>query len=372
MHNNEAMQKEILITLHETPGIGWQTIRKAVQFGAWHSYERFTPEAWISSVGLRPEQAQSLKEAFNRQNIEHRNKRMEELGITVITPFDKEYPELLKQSAQHPWVLYTIGQIELLHRPCVAIVGTRVPTAYGRRTASDLGEQLSANGLTVVSGLARGIDGTAHEGALRGRGSTIAVLGTPVDTVYPKEHRALYQEIVKRGLIVSEYPLGTPFHPGLFPQRNRIIAGLSLGTVVVEAAQRSGSLITADQALEMSRDVFAVPGQISSPKSTGTNDLIRQGAKLISSVQDILEEYSNLLPKKTENSNKIMKTLSSEEAIMTKDEAIIYEFLQDAPRSTDELHELSAFPFGLLHAVLINLTIKRKIEQHPGSIYSVT
>jgi DNA processing protein len=372
MHNNEGIQKEILITLHETPGIGWHTIRKAVQYGAWQSYERYSPDAWISSVGLRPEQANALSEAFSRQDIARRSRRMLERGITVITPYDEEYPELLKQTAQHPWVLYTIGRVELFNKPCVAIVGTRGPTAYGRRTASDLGEQLSASGLTVVSGLARGIDGSAHEGALRGSGSTIAVLGTPVDTIYPKEHRALYDDIAKRGLIVSEYPLGTPFHPGLFPQRNRIIAGSSLGTVVVEAAQRSGSLITADQALEMSRDVFAVPGPISSPKSMGTNDLIRQGAKLITSVQDILEEYGSLLPMKSVGSNKDMKALSSEADMMTKDEAIIYRILQDAPRSTDELHELSTFPFGLLHAVLINLTIKRKIEQHPGSIYSVT
>ena len=122
---------------------------------------------------------------------------MLDLGITIITPYDEEYPELLRQTAQHPWVLYTIGKVELLNQPCVAIVGTRGPTAYGRRTASDLGEQLSASGLTVVSGLARGIDGAAHEGALRASGSTIAVLGTPVDTIYPKEHRALYNDIAE-------------------------------------------------------------------------------------------------------------------------------------------------------------------------------
>ncbi|BBH20886.1 DNA processing protein DprA [Paenibacillus baekrokdamisoli] len=367
---NETVRKEMIITLHETSGVGWQAIRKVVDHGAWKSYDRYTAEAWTSSVGLRLEQAKAISTAFSQQDIAKRNESMLQKGITIITPFDEAYPELLKQSATPPWVLYAIGRIELLSQPCIAIVGTRSPTAYGRRTASDLAESLSTSGLTVVSGLARGVDGMAHEGALRGSGSTIAVLGTPVDTIYPLENRGLYQEIAKHGLILSEVPLGTPIHPGLFPQRNRIIAGLSLGTVVVEAAQRSGSLITADQALDMSRDVFAVPGPISSPKSTGTNDLIRQGAKLISSAQDILEEYSSRLPIQRTKSELGTQSVSSNEDILTKDEAIIYQILQDAPRSTDELHELSEYPFGLLHAILINLTIKRKIEQHPGSIYS--
>ncbi|AZN40842.1 DNA-processing protein DprA [Paenibacillus albus] len=374
MNMEHGKRRELLITLHETPGIGWQSIRKAAESGEWHAFERFAPEAWVTSVGLKPDQARALSNAFSSVDVEARENRMKELGIKVITRLDEDYPELLKESPQPPWVLYAIGKDTLLRRPSIAIVGSRGPTAYGRRTASELARKLSERGLTVVSGMARGIDALAHEGALQGSGSTIAVLGTPVTMIYPADNRQLYAEIAKNGLILSEVPIGTPFHPGLFPLRNRIIAALSLGTVVVEAAERSGSLITADQALEMSRDVFAVPGPISSPKSAGTNGLIRQGAKLVSSFEDIIEEYSGLPicdQAQAIASGQAELAVGNVEIELSENEAIIYRFLSDEPRTVDQLHELSSFPFGLLHSVLINLTLKRKIEQHSGSIYSV-
>ncbi|NBD22481.1 DNA-protecting protein DprA [Paenibacillus sp. T1] len=364
-------RNEALITMHETSGVGWQSVRKAVECGQWANYERFSPEAWISAVGLKPEQANALTNAFTSVNPAVRRQEASIRGINILTYYDDAYPELLRQSPQPPWVLYAIGRLELLQRHSIAIVGTRGPTSYGRKTASSLGEKLSQKGITVVSGLARGVDAMAHEGALNGAGSTIAVLGTPVDRVYPAENRFLYGRIAERGLVVSEVPPGTPLHPGLFPLRNRIIAGLSLGTVVVEAAERSGSLITADQALEMSRDVFAVPGPISSPKSAGTNGLIRQGAKLVATFQDIMEEYEGVLDFQNRPLSEENRVPVESEDSLTENEAIIYRILKEEARTTDELHELSSFPFGLLHSVLINLTIKRKIEQHPGSIYSV-
>lgn len=365
------LRAEALITLHETPSVGWKSVRKAVECGHWSDYDRFKPEAWVSSVGLKPEQALALTNAFSTVDPETRRRQASERGISYVTYFDEDYPELLRESPQPPWVLYVIGRVELLRRHAIAIVGTRGPTSYGRKMAHSLAERLSENGVTVVSGLARGIDALAHEGALNSAGSTIAVLGTPVDRVYPAENRLLYQRIASQGLIVSEVPPNTPFHPGLFPQRNRIIAGLSLGTVVVEAAERSGSLITADQALDMSRDVFAVPGPVSSPKSAGTNGLIRQGAKLVASIQDILEEYEGLPDFGRSANPDQAETEASPDVSLDENEALIYRLLREEARTTDELHELSGFPFGLLHSVLINLTIKRKIEQHPGSIYSV-
>ncbi|MCQ6557931.1 DNA-processing protein DprA [Paenibacillus mendelii] len=367
-HIQESLIREILITLHETAGIGWHAINKAVDYGDWSSYLRYEPNEW-RLVGFRPEQAAAAAQSLRFMDIGKRDEKMNKLGITVITRYDSTYPEMLRYIPQPPWVLYAIGRIELLSGICMAIVGTRGPTAYGRKITSDLSEGLSKRCITVVSGLARGIDSVAHEGALRGEGGTVAVLGTPINVVYPPENRGLYRTLSEQGLILSEVPLGTAFHPGLFPLRNRIIAGLSIGTVVVEAAERSGSLITADQALEMNREVFAVPGPVSSPKSAGTNKLIREsGAKLISDVEHIMEEFmwlSSLLENKQE------KKPSTEDPL-TQDEELLYRLLLDQPRSTDELHELSSLPFGLLHSVLINLTIKRKIEQHPGSIYSVT
>lgn len=369
--NERNSRNDALITMHETAGIGWQAMRKAVEHGQWNNYDRYAAEAWVSSVGLKPEQAKALVGAFASVDPESRARANAERGITIITLFDEAYPELLKQAPQPPWVLYAIGRLELLSRHAIAVVGTRGPTSYGRKTAASLGEQLSARGLVVVSGLARGVDAMAHEGALKGAGSTIAVLGTPVDRVYPLENRYLYEQIARQGLILSEVPPATPFHPGLFPLRNRIIAGLALGTVVVEAADRSGSLITADQALEMSRDVYAVPGPISSPKSAGTNSLIRQGAKLIATVGDILEEYEGRLDFAADERGDQVFGASGTDVLLTDNEAILYRYLAEGARTTDELHELTGFPFGLLHAVLINLTIKRKIELHPGSIYSV-
>ncbi|WP_240548241.1 DNA-processing protein DprA [Paenibacillus lignilyticus] len=364
-------EREMLLTLHETPGVGWHSIRKAVEYGEWRLFERFSPEAWISSVGLKPDQATAISNAFSTVRAEERQARMSKHGIQVITWFDDSYPKLLREIPQPPWILYAIGRVELLHRHAIAIVGTRGPTAYGRKTASDLARKLSERGLTVISGMARGIDALAHEGALEGFGSTVAVLGTPVDRIYPLENRGLYEQIVRKGVVISEVAPGTPFHPGLFPLRNRIIAGLSLGTVVVEAAERSGSLITADQALDMSRDVFAVPGPISSPKSAGTNGLIRQGAKLITSVQDILEDYEGLLPASEISKAQVGLKSELQAEDLDENEVVLLQLLQDGPLSIDRLHELSSFPFGLLHSVLINLSIKRKIEQHPGSIYSV-
>ncbi|SDW27973.1 DNA-processing protein DprA [Paenibacillus sp. CF384] len=364
-------ERELLLTLHETPGIGWHSIRKAVEYGQWRLYERFSPEAWVSSVGLKPDQAKAISHAFSTVKVEERQERMSKLGIQWITRFDESYPHLLRETPQPPWIIYAMGRVELLNRHAIAIVGTRGPTAYGRKTASDLARRLSERGMTVVSGMAKGIDTLAHEGALEAFGSTVAVLGTPVDRIYPTENRGLYEQIVRKGVVISEVAPGTPFHPGLFPLRNRIIAGLSLGTVVVEAAERSGSLITADQALDMSRDVFAVPGPISSPKSAGTNGLIRQGAKLITSDQDIMEEYEGLLQQPGISNAQVGLKSELQVVHLDENEAVLLQFLQDGPLSIDRLHELSSFPFGLLHSVLINLCIKRKIEQHPGSIYSV-
>lgn len=213
-----------------------------------------------------------------------------EAGNAVLTLADSAYPQRLLDAPDPPTVLYVKGRIELLNAPALAIVGSRNATPQGEANAEAFAAALSDAGLTIVSGLALGIDASAHRGGLRGNGSTVAVIGTGIDRVYPGRNQTLAREISSRGVIVSEFPLGTPALKENFPRRNRIISGLALGCLVVEAAERSGSLITARLAGEQGRDVFAIPGSIHSPLSKGCHKLIKQGAKLVDDARDILDE----------------------------------------------------------------------------------
>lgn len=213
----------------------------------------------------------------------------------LVTFLDPDYPQLLKEIPDPPLALFVIGDRCLLMSPQLAIVGSRNPSNLGRETAQQFAHYLANVGLTITSGLALGIDAAAHHGALAAKGKTIAVCGTGLDTVYPAKHRDLAEHISQTGAIVSEFPLGTKPHPYNFPQRNRIISGLSVGTLVVEAAVRSGSLITAHAALEQGREVFAIPGSIHNPLAKGCHQLIRQGAKLVETAHDILEDLGSLL-----------------------------------------------------------------------------
>jgi len=214
----------------------------------------------------------------------------DEPGNAILTLADKDYPQKLLDTADPPTVLYAKGRTELLNAPAIAIVGSRNATPQGEANAEAFAASLSDAGLTIVSGLALGIDAAAHRGGLRGKGSTVAVIGTGIDRVYPARNQALAREIAEQGAIVSEFPLGTAALKENFPRRNRIISGLARGCLVVEAAERSGSLITARMAGEQGRDVFAIPGSIHSPLSKGCHKLIKQGAKLVDDARDILEE----------------------------------------------------------------------------------
>lgn len=236
-----------------------------------------------------------VKSIVNNRNIEKIDnylKKVKDNGIYVYLSKQDEYPVNLKHIYDAPPVLYSLGELVEQDSLAIAMVGSRKASEYGLRTAERLAGELAECGLTVVSGMALGIDAAAHKGALKARGRTIAVLGSGVTHVHPKSNLNIYQEIIKNGAVVSEYPLGITPIPGNFPARNRIISGLSLGTVIVEAGLKSGSLITADFALEQGREVFAVPGGINSPTSAGTNSLIKNGAKLVSEVGDILEELN--------------------------------------------------------------------------------
>ncbi|KWX75574.1 DNA-processing protein DprA [Paenibacillus jilunlii] len=368
--------RELLIGFNEVEGIGWKTIDRICREGLLTENAFFCSSEDWGRLGINAKTAHWLAADFNQEWIYTRSNLMKESGVAAVTLLDEDYPELLKESPEPPWVLYYRGRVELASCPAIAMVGTRVPTAYGRKVGEMLAMELSMAGLTVVSGLARGIDSICHETALRKAGSTIAVVATGLDRVYPPENRELEQEISRQGLVISEYPLGTKSHPGLFPRRNRIIAGLTLGTLIVEADIRSGSLITADAALEAGRDVFAVPGPITSPKSRGALDLIKQGAKLVTGAADIFEEYQSHLPCKAANQEGNALEFSREEdrlreKKLTSEESHLYHILHQGPFTLDELLLRTGWDFGHLHSVLLSLIIKKAVTQLPGAIYKV-
>ncbi|SMF81477.1 DNA processing protein [Paenibacillus uliginis N3/975] len=370
----QLIERALLIALHETEGIGWKTIQRFMANGVFGNHMTdFEEKDWIA-CGVPVETARRLSDNLDH-SVEEKCRKLTQNSCQIITKLDEGYPDMLKSSPQAPWVLYLLGNVHLLTEPGIAMVGTRVPTAYGRKIGSILTEELTRSGLTVVSGMARGIDSVIHETALKCGGNTIAVLGAGIDVIYPPENRSLYEEISVKGLVLSEYPPGTKAHPGFFPQRNRIIAGMTLGTLVVEADARSGSLITADAALEAGRDVFAVPGPVTSPKSRGTLDLIKQGAKLVTCAQDVLEEYGSWLPRAEQSASfKEQRGLSSRDydtSGLTNDEMEIYHMLQQGPGTLDELLERSRWDFGHLHSVLLSLIIKKQITQLPGAIYKL-
>ncbi|TBL77716.1 DNA-processing protein DprA [Paenibacillus thalictri] len=355
----------ILLLMHETAGVGWRTIERIVSVCPdLQEAVTFRQNEWIR-LGISPDKAATIEQSLSRTDWMEKLENYHQAGIGFITALDNSYPERLKEAAEPPWVLYYKGNIALIGRPCIGMVGTRNPTVYGRKTAESLAAELSEKGACVVSGVARGIDAYAHYGALQAKGGTIGVLGCGIDQVYPAENRELYRNIEESGLLLSEYAPGIRPLPGLFPLRNRIIAGLSLGIVVVEAAERSGSLITATQALDASRDIFAVPGPITSPKSSGTLQLIKNGAKLVTCAEDILEEYRHCISfGPIAHSNE-----KSSQSILSEDERKLLGLLSSEPLTVDQLLVLSQFNFGHLHSVLLSLLLKKRIEQLPGSSY---
>ncbi|MGX1827964.1 DNA-processing protein DprA [Paenibacillus taichungensis] len=372
-------ERWILFGLHETDGIGKKTISKLLtgqhQLTDLLDYKEGD---WIAA-GLRRDQAARLTKQFNANWIEQRQESVYKAGIEIVTYLDQDYPILMKETVQPPWVMYGRGDLNLLHTQSIAMVGTRMPTVYGRKIGEKLAEQLCKAGLTIVSGLARGIDSVCHDAALRANGKTIAVFGTGIDNIYPPENTGLAERIAETGLLLSEYPPGTRARQGLFPERNRIIAGLTLGTLVVEADVRSGSLITADAALEAGRDVFAVPGPITSPKSRGSHNLIRQGAKLVTSATDLLEEFRLDLPNAEQlpynRGRSAESSETSNEGIfpvvkLSSDEQRVIYLLEQEQQSLDQLVEQLNWDFGHLHSVLLSLIIKKQISQLPGTKYA--
>ncbi|MBE6022693.1 MAG: DNA-protecting protein DprA [Cellulosilyticum sp.] len=317
------------------------------------------------------EQAILLIEKSKQQLDEYKRILLEcrQEQIEVVGYFDETYPKLLKEIPDPPMVIYIKGNKEYLSMPAIGIVGARKCTEYGDRIARRLGEELADYGITVVSGMAMGIDAAGHQGALKQNGATIAVLGTGVNVCYPECNRRLYNELLDNGCVVSEYEpfvKGRPYH---FPRRNRIISGLCYGIVIVEAAQRSGSLITAQLALDYNREVYAVPGYESSRMSQGANELIAHGAKCIFSVKDIIEE----LPKGLGIKNEIIKKNSDKmHNQLALAERIVYAYVSQEPILLEKLKELlesTQLSYERLNTSLLQLEVKGLIKRLPGERY---
>ena len=358
------------LALALTPGLGARMAGKLLrEFGS--------PGA-IFNASLTALEAQRLPAAVaqalhSRQPLSDAARELAQAqaaGCRLLTWDEPEYPSRLREIYDPPPLLYVRGNAELLNRHVISIVGSRRPTPYGNQVAERLARDLADRGLVIASGLARGIDACAHKGALSSAlGATIGVLGCGIDVVYPKENKKIFQEIEQRGAIISEFPLGTFPAPQNFPIRNRIIAGMALGVVVVEGAQYSGSLITARLGMEFGREVFGVPGNVTQPSSFGPNQLIKQGAKLVASWEDVIEELptpvrAELMPveavSQAERAALIQQTLAPAERPL-------YDLLSvDQARHVDEIVEMSGMTSSEVLAGLFDLELKGVIRQLPG------
>jgi DNA processing protein len=300
------------------------------------------------------------------KEIDEEIRRVEDAGAAIVSFTDPAYPSRLRMIPDPPPFLYVKGEFRRDDEKAVAIVGSRSASEYGCRVARDLARGLASLGFTVVSGMARGIDGTAHATALNAGGRTIAVLGSGVDRPYPPEHERLYRRIIEGGAVVSEQPVGAKPMAFNFPARNRLISGLSLGVVVVEATEKSGSLITASVALEQGREVFAVPGEAGASRSRGTHRLIRQGAKLVESVNDIVEEIAPQLAVGANAVDQPPRQLPQNAGDAARK---IFALLQERALQIDEVIENSGFPPPKVLEVLLELELQGHLQQLPGKRY---
>jgi DNA processing protein len=333
-----------------------------------------TPEAILAAGkselmrvdGVGEEVARSITGWRDQADLDVELKQIEAAGVRVVTRDEPDYPKHLRETYDPPLVLYVQGTLSDKDAVAFAIVGSRRTSLYGQEMARKLAFQLARLGVTVVSGLARGIDTQAHKGALQAKGRTVAVIGCGIDVMYPPENKGLAEEIVaKGGAVVSEFPFGVQPDRQTFPMRNRIISGWSLGVVVVEANLKSGALITAGFAGEQGRQVFAVPGRADSPLSRGANKLIKDGAKLTEDVEDILGEFEYLLPK-----TKAEAAAPGPSVALTENETRVYGAIGDEETAVDEIIRSSGLTSACVSATLLALEMKRLVRQLPGKFYA--
>jgi DNA processing protein len=337
------------------PGIG------RVKFSLLEGHFGKLEDAWkggasdLKQAGLDANTVKTIENNRPQIDLEKEMERLERANVKAYTYKDEEYPARLKEIYDYPPVLYIQGELIAQDEWCIAVVGTRKATAYGRQVTEEIVADLVQNNITVISGLARGIDTVAHRTAVKSGGRTAAVFACGVDTIYPVENTALARDIIEQGALISEYPLGAKPRPDNFPRRNRILSGMSLGVLVIEADESSGAIITAHMALEQNREVFAIPGSILSPMSRGTNTLIQEGAKLVKSCTDILEEL---------NLTFNVHQMEMKEIIPTTDtEALLLKQLASEPIHIDQVCRGSGLPISTVSSTLAIMELKGLVRQ---------
>ena len=353
--------KKFWVGFNLIKGIGAVRMQSLIAyFGDLESAWKASP-AELAQAGLGLKVIERVVQARESVDLEKVWAKIEKQGIKILTWHDETYPQRLKEIDQPPPVLYIRGEYLPDDLFAVAIVGTRRVTSYGRQITEELSSFLAANSMTVISGLARGVDAIAHQTSLKAGGRTIAVLGSGVDKIYPPEHRALAEQMMERGCIISDYAPGTPPEASNFPPRNRIISGLSLAVVVVEAGETSGALITAEFAAEQGREVFAVPGSILAPQSKGTNKLIQNGALPLLSVNDLMQALDITRVGEQKAVRKIMPADAIEAKLLT--------VLTQEPLHVDEIRNQSELPIEKVSAALVLMELKGMVRQVGGMNY---
>lgn len=356
------------LAIHRTPGVGPVTFQKLLA-------EIDSPQQILANPQQLKTIDSPIRQALQKpdwQTVEADLQWLQQPDRQILTLHDATYPALLREIPDPPPLLYLQGNPELLNSWQLAVVGSRNPSASGRQTAEGFARYLAGGGLTVTSGLATGIDAAAHQGALKADGPTIAVVGTGLDRVYPAKHRQLAHQIASNGLLVSEFPLGTPPKAENFPRRNRIISGLSLGTLIVEAALKSGSLITARMAMEQGREVFAIPGSIHNPLSRGCHQLIREGAKLVEKAEHIIEELGALagIRLSADSPTSTSNDPDPPDGDMPDGEyQILFEHLGFDPIHIDQLVANSGLTADAVSSMLLLLELQGQVASMPGGRY---
>ena len=358
------------LTLQQCPGIGpvkFRAIAESVDFDLPQLLH--LDRNSLAAAGLKPEQISALKnppDEFIDNTFEWLNAGEQHHLLTLNSP---DYPELLREIHSAPPLLYALGRVELLATPQIAIIGSRNCSPGGARSAQDFASVLTQSGFTITSGMALGIDSHAHRGALDANGDTIAVIGTGIDRIYPSRNKKLAHEIAEAGLIVSDLPLGAPPNRENFPRRNRIISGLSLATLVVEATRNSGSLITARLGLEQGREVFAIPGSIHNPQVKGCHQLIRQGAKLVEQASDIIEDLGSLLGVIAQHSESSNNDDAAASSTLDEDYQRLLEQIGYDPVPIETLLQRSGLTIDQLSSMLLILELQDHIQTAPGGLY---